>query len=328
MSSLVTGGAGFLGSHVAEELLRLGHRVVVLDDLSAGRRENVPVGAELVVGSILDEVLLRRLFREHAVARVFHLAAYAAEAMSHQIRSFIYTVNTVGSARLISSAIEHRVRSFVFTSSAAVYGHLSQGADESVTPQPIDPYGISKYAIELDLECAHSTYGLNYTIFRPHNIYGERQCISDRSRNVVAIFMSQAMSGQPFSIVGDGSQERCFTYVRDIAPLIAAAPETASAAGRIVNLGHDTSTSISELARLVSELFGRPLDLVHRPPRPEARTVQVSHARMREIFGSRPVTPLGSGLAQMSAWVRQQCPLPPPLVPSPEVEFPPKPPLS
>src|SRR3954471_20925617 len=159
--SLVTGGAGFVGSHVVEALVQRGEHVVVLDDLSGGFAENVPPGVMLVHGSILDHALIETIFREHRVRRVYHLAAYAAEGLSHFIRKFNYENNLIGSIHLINAAIKYEVKCFVFTSSIAVYGKNQLPMSEEMIPSPEDPYGVSKYAVELDLRSAHEMFGLN-----------------------------------------------------------------------------------------------------------------------------------------------------------------------
>src|SRR5579864_1300717 len=145
--SLVTGGAGFIGSHVADELISLGHKVVVLDDLSGGFEDNVPRDAIFVKGSILDNDLIERLFDAHSFGYVFHLAAYAAEGLSHFIKRFNYQNNLIGSVNLINASINHQVRCFVFASSIAVYGHASPPVTEETPPAPADPYGIGKWAV-------------------------------------------------------------------------------------------------------------------------------------------------------------------------------------
>jgi UDP-glucose 4-epimerase len=193
MISLVTGGAGFIGSHVARRCLELGHEVVVLDDLSGGFRDQVPAQAIFVHGSVIDVTLVQQLFETHRFDYVYHLAAYAAEGLSHFIRRFNYTNNLIGSVNLINEAVKHDVRCFVFTSSIAVYGANQLPMTENLPPQPEDPYGIAKYAVELDLRAAHEMFGLDYIIFRPHNVYGENQNIGDRYRNVIGIFMNQIM---------------------------------------------------------------------------------------------------------------------------------------
>src|SRR5689334_16596149 len=174
-TSLVTGGAGFMASHVADHLLSSGHGVVVLDDLSGGFRENVPQAATFVKGSIADHSLVNQLFERYSFDYVFHLAAYAAEGLSHFIKRFNYENNLIGSVNLINLSILHKVKTFVFTSSIAVYGKGQLPMTESTKPEPEDSYGIAKYAVEEELRATHQMFGLPYIIFRPHNVYGERQ---------------------------------------------------------------------------------------------------------------------------------------------------------
>ena len=169
-TSLVTGGAGFIGSHVARHLLASGAKVVVLDDLSGGFTDNVPRGAVFVEGSILDPALIESLFQRHKFDHVYHLAAYAAEGLSHFIKRFNYTNNVVGSVNLINAAVNHQVKCFVFTSSIAVYGAGQTPMTEEMTPVPEDSYGIAKLSIEQELRVTHEMFGLNYVIFRPHNV--------------------------------------------------------------------------------------------------------------------------------------------------------------
>ncbi len=179
-SVLVTGGAGFIGSHVVKHCLGMGHEVIVLDDLSGGFQDHIPVEALFVEGSVTDHVLVEELFNKHRFDYVYHLAAYAAEGLSHFIRRFNYNTNLIGSVNLINESVKHKVKCFVFTSSIAVYGKGQLPMKEEMTPIPEDPYGVSKYAVELDLKAAHEMFGLNYVIFRPHNVYGENQNIVDK----------------------------------------------------------------------------------------------------------------------------------------------------
>ncbi len=300
--ALVTGGAGFLGSHVAEQLVQMGLEVVVLDDLSGGFRCNVPAGARLVEGSIVDERAVEELFRHERFRYVFHLAAYAAEGLSHHIRRFNYLNNVVGSAQLISAAVNHEVERFVYTSSAAVYGSAVDPVSEDVVATPEDPYGIAKLAVERDLAVAHRHFGLRYVVFRPHNVYGERQNLSDPYRNVVGIFMRQVMQGQPCTIFGDGEQTRAFSYVDDVAPLIARSVEVPAAAGRVFNIGSDRSYTIGALARRVQQALGCEVGVHHMPERPESRHLVCDHARLRDVFGNRDTVTLEDGLARMATW--------------------------
>ena len=302
--SLVTGGAGFIGSHVAEHLLALGREVVVLDDLSGGSRTNVPRDAVFVEGSILDAGLVERIFAEWRIDHVYHLAAYAAEGLSHFIRRFNYSHNLVGSANLVNASVNHGVQCFVFTSSIAVYGTSQARMTEEQPPRPEDPYGIAKLAVEQDLAAAHAMFGLDYVMFRPHNVYGERQNIGDRYRNVVGIFMNQLLQGQPMTIFGDGEQKRAFTHVSDIASVIAQAPFNTAARNQVFNLGSDTAATVKDLARLVAAALGCEHRVVFLPGRNEVKVSVSDHGKCRRVFGDTAMTSLETGLRAMAKWVR------------------------
>lgn len=304
-TSLVTGGAGFIGSHVAQHCLNAGHQVVVLDDLSGGFRDHVPEGALFVEGTITDVDLLARLFDQYRFDYVYHLAAYAAEGLSHFIRRFNYTNNVVGSINLINEAVKHEVKCFVFTSSIAVYGAGQVPMTESMVPQPEDPYGIAKYAVEMDLRAAHEMFGLNSVVFRPHNVYGEHQNIGDRYRNVIGIFMNQIMNGQPLTVFGDGTQTRAFSFIDDVAPHIARSVDVPAAYNQVINIGADVPYSVNHLAEVVSRTLGVPPNVTHLPPRNEVVHAYSSHDKARAIFGdAKPVT-LEDGIQRMAEWAKR-----------------------
>jgi len=305
-SILVTGGAGFMGSHVAEELIKRGHDVTVLDDLSGGFVENVPPQAKLVLGSITDHELVERLFELNQFDYVYHLAAYAAEGLSHFIRRFNYTNNLIGSVNLINASVKANVKCFIFTSSIAVYGSSPDLPMSEETPtHPEDPYGIAKLAVEQDLASCHRMFGLDYIIFRPHNVYGERQNIGDRYRNVVGIFMNQVLQGQPMTIFGDGQQTRAFTYIRDIVPIMVDALDIPEARNQVFNLGADQPYTVCELAERVARAMGVKPKIRFLPARNEVRHAYSSHDKVRRVFGQRPTHSLDEGLAAMATWVRQ-----------------------
>ena len=306
-TSLVTGAAGFIGSHVTDALLGMGHAVVGLDDLSGGFRENVDARATFVEGSILDIALVDRLFAEHRFDYVFHLAAYAAEGLSHFIKRFNYTNNLIGSVNLINAAINTgTVRTFVFTSSIAVYGRNQVPMHEDLVPAPEDPYGIAKYAVELELRASATMFGLPFVIFRPHNVYGERQNIGDRYRNVVGIFMNQALKGEPMTIFGDGTQTRAFTHIDDIAPIMAHCIERPETWGEAFNVGADRAVSVSDLARLISREMGVPERITHLEARHEVVDAYASHDKVRRLFPDLAGgIPLETGIARMAAWARR-----------------------
>ena len=305
MKSLVTGGAGFIGSHVARHCLAAGHEVVVLDDLSGGFRDQVPAGAKLVIGSITDPALIARLFEEHRFDHVYHLAAYAAEGLSHFIRRFNYTNNVIGSVNLINESVRHEVKCFVFTSSIAVYGAAQLPMREDMAPRPEDPYGIAKYAVELDLDAAHRMWGLNYIVFRPHNVYGEHQNLGDRYRNVIGIFMNQIMHGQPLTIFGDGEQTRAFSYIDDVAPHIARSVDVAESYGQVINIGADVPYTVNQLASVVAGAFGAAPKVTHLPARNEVVHAHADHEKARRLFGPGATVSLEAGIARMAAWAKQ-----------------------
>ncbi len=307
MSVLVTGGAGFIGSHVARHLVGAGHDVVVLDDLSGGYEANVPAGATFVAGSVVDPELVEDLFQTHGFSAVFHLAAYAAEGLSHFIRRFNYTNNVLGSVNLLNAAVRaETVERFVFTSSIAVYGAAQTPMTEEVTPEPEDPYGIGKYAVELDLRAAQRMFGLDYTIFRPHNVYGEQQNVADPYRNVIGIFINQLLSDRPLTIFGDGLQTRAFTHIDDVAPVIARSIEVPGASNEVFNVGADTPHTVLDLAHAVARAFDvSDPEIEFLPAREEVVHAFSDHAKLHRVFGQEETVPLEEGLRRMSDWARE-----------------------
>ncbi|MBW1800191.1 MAG: NAD-dependent epimerase/dehydratase family protein [Deltaproteobacteria bacterium] len=304
--TLVTGGAGFMGSHVAKSLLDMGCDVVVLDDLSGGFRENVPSGCEFLKGSILDENVVAKLFKTHKFDVVYHLAAYAAEGLSHFIRRFNYSNNLIGSVTLLNAAIRAGTKRFVFTSSIAVYGSAQVPMREDMIPIPEDPYGIAKRAFELDLQVASEMFGIEHVIFRPHNVYGERQNLSDPYRNVVGIFMNRVMQGKAMPVFGDGTQTRAFTYIADVASIIAKAGFVKEATNKIINIGSDQPIAVIDLARLVAEAFGRNPEIEFLSPRREVHHAFSDHTVLRKVFGNIETTPIEKGIGQMAGWARSR----------------------
>ena len=307
---LVTGAAGFIGSHIARHAAtELGMEVVGVDDMSGGFEYNLDPSWTFVKGDLRDPAFVRKLFKQHGPFEyVYHIAAYAAEGLSHFIRRYNYQTNLLASINVLNEAVKGGTTHFIFTSSIAVYGTGRTPLTEDMTPQPEDPYGVSKFAMELDLKAAHEMFGINFVVFRPHNVYGPGQNVADRYRNVIGIFMRQIMDGEPMTIFGDGSQTRAFSYIRDVAPVIAAAPLNPAATNKVFNVGADQPYTLLELATAVRVAMGVPgHEIKHLPARNEVLHAHSDHTKLRCVFGvtEAPVT-LAVGLQEMAAWVAEQ----------------------
>ena len=305
-----------MGTHVVNELLRQGDtEVVALDDLSGGFRENLnphgmphahsDVGSvTFVEGSILDVALINQLCGQHQFDYIYHLAAYAAEGLSHFIKRFNYQNNLIGSVNLINAAVNHNVKRFVFTSSIAVYGENQLPMHEGLQPMPEDSYGIAKYAVEQELAVSKRLFGLEYTIFRPHNVYGELQNIGDKYRNVIGIFMNNIMQEEPLVIFGDGEQTRAFTHIADVAPHIARAVDIPEASGAVFNVGSDKYLTVNELADMVMTAMGKEVSVINVRAREEVKHAYCSHEKFHGVFGNTSQVELPEGLNRMAAWAK------------------------
>ena len=236
---LITGVAGLLGSRLADWIIenKPEYKVVGIDDLSGGFEENINPKVDFWQMDLVNHPI-ENCFEVNKFDYVFHFAAYAAEGLSPFIRSFNYDNNLKSTARIVNECIKTDVKRLVFTSTLAVYGHGSGGIfDETQQQSPIDPYGVAKYACEMDIQIANEQHGLDYCIIRPHNVYGIKQNIWDKYRNVLGIWMFQYLNNQPLTIFGDGEQTRAFSYIDDsLEPLWNAAvrPE---ASKETINLG-------------------------------------------------------------------------------------------
>jgi UDP-glucose 4-epimerase len=313
MRMLVTGGAGFIGSHVAEALAAAGHEVLVLDDFSGGFLENVPGEVHFERKSVLEP--LDDVFASFKPEVVYHLAAYAAEGLSHHIPVFNYQNNLVGTANVLAAAYRANSRRFVFTSSIAVYGHPNDGTvfDEETACNPCDPYGAAKYACETHLKCFFSYHGSpSYTIFRPHNVFGPKQNISDPYRNVVGIFMKMALEGRPMPVFGDGTQTRSFSYISTVARCIAESGTMQDTENLTINIGGDQPMSVAQLAREIARVMQVKPDVQWLPARQEVVHAHCSHALARTLFKEAYAkeVPIQEGLMKMAEFVRTR-PVPP-----------------
>ena len=304
---LITGVAGLLGSRLADWIIENHpeYKVVGIDDLSGGHIENINPKVHMYISNILSDGL-SAIFKTDKPDYVFHFAAYAAEGLSPFIRTFNYDNNLKTTAAIVNECIKHDVKRLVFTSTLAVYGHGYGGIfDEAQIPKPIDPYGVAKYACEMDIQIAGEQHGLDWCIIRPHNVYGIKQNIWDKYRNVLGIWMFQHLNEEPMTIFGDGEQTRAFSYIDDsLAPLWRAAIEP-KASKEIINLGGIEEYSINEANKILCEIIGSN-NVVYKEARHEVKNSIPTFQKSIDILGFEHKTTLKEGLINMWEWAQQQ----------------------
>jgi UDP-glucose 4-epimerase len=306
---LITGVAGLMGSRLADWILKNTNKQVVgIDNLSGGYIENVPKDVIFYKNDLVSDVdSIKQIFSKHKIDIIYHLAAYAAEGLSPFIRKFNYETNVIASMNLINCAVQFGIRRFVFTSSMAVYGNQTTPPfDEDLTPSPIDPYGIAKYCVEMDLKVACQHHGLDYTIIRPHNFYGENQNIWDKYRNVLGIWMLQIINGQAPTIYGDGQQTRAFSYVDDSLIPLWKASQLDSCKSQIINLGGIKSYSINDACDVLRDVTGTKLKPVHLEERHEAKHAWSTWEKSERLLDFKHEIDLHEGLTKMWNWAQVQ----------------------
>lgn len=245
------------------------------------------------------------MFSYHRPTYVFHFAAYAAEGLSPFIRKYNYTNNLLSTAGVINKCIKYDTKRLIFTSTMATYGYGDPPFRESHQPSPIDPYGIAKYACEMDIRVAGEQHGLDWSIIRPHNVYGIKQNIWDKYRNVLGIWMYQHINNEPMTIFGDGGQSRAFSFVDDcLEPLWNSATRD-EASKQIINLGGIKEYTIKDANEILKRVMGGGTT-VHLEQRHEVRHTSVAYAKSVSLLGYQDKTSLESGLSIMWEWAKQQ----------------------
>ncbi len=306
---LITGVGGLLGSRLADYIIENHpqHKVVGVDDLSGGYRENINEKVNFWQMDLVEHPI-ENCFEAHKPDYVFHLAAYAAEGLSPFIRTYNYDNDLKATALIVNECIKNSVKRIVFTSTMAVYGHGWEGKrpfEESDPPAPIDPYGIAKFACEMDIQAAGEQHGLDWTIIRPHNVYGIKQNIWDKYRNVLGIWMYQHLNGEPMTIFGDGEQTRAFSFIDDsLEPLWNSAVKK-EASKEIINLGGVEEISIKDASTIVREVIGEG-EIVHLEPRHEVKHSIPTFQKSIDLLGFEHKTSMKDGLTQMWKWVKEQ----------------------
>lgn len=304
---LITGVAGLLGSRLADWILKNIQevKVVGVDDLSGGLIDNVSKDVIFYKINLLDPQL-SEIFTKHKPDYVFHFAAYAAEGLSPFIRKYNYNNNLIATASIINECIKHDVKRLVFTSTLAVYGHGYGGIfHEDQIPCPIDPYGVAKYACEMDIKIAGDQHGLDWCIIRPHNVYGVNQNIWDKYRNVLGIWMYQHLNGKPMTIFGDGNQTRAFSFIDDNLEPLWRAAITPGASKEIINLGGIEEISINEASKTLMSIIGDG-QVVYKEQRHEVKHSIPTFQKSIDILGYEYKTRLVEGLAKMWEWAKKQ----------------------
>lgn len=309
MKILITGVAGLLGSRLADWIIENKPEVMVIgiDDLSGGYISNVHDRVKFHhVNLVRDSNYLTELFEYHKPDYVFHFAAYAAEGLSPFIRTYNYDNNLRATAAIVNECIRHNVKRLVFTSTLAVYGHGYGGVfDENQIPKPIDPYGVAKYACEMDIQIAGEQHGLDWCIIRPHNVYGVKQNIWDKYRNVLGIWMYQHLNNESMTIFGDGEQTRAFSYIDDSLEPLWNAAMLPRASKEIINLGGIEEYSINEACKTLQEVIGSGA-VVYKEARHEVKHSIPTYQKSIDILGFEHKTTLKEGLTNMWEWAKRQ----------------------
>jgi len=307
MKVLITGVAGLLGSRLADWIIENDPEVEVvgIDDLSGGYKENINSKVNFWQMNLVEHPI-ENCFQNHKFDYVFHFAAYAAEGLSPFIRQHNYENNLVATARIINQCIKHDVKRLVFTSTLAVYGHGNYGIfDEAQTPKPIDPYGVAKYACEMDIQIAGEQHGLDWCIIRPHNVYGIKQNIWDKYRNVLGIWMYQYMNGEPMTIFGDGEQKRAFSYIDDILEPLWNAAVKPKASKEIINLGGVEEWTINNANKILLEVISEG-KVVYKEARHEVKHSIPTYQKSVDILGFEHKISLKEGLTKTWDWAKNQ----------------------
>jgi UDP-glucose 4-epimerase len=308
MKIFITGIAGFLGSHLADRMLDLGHEVVGNDTLIGGYRDNVPKKATLYVVDCCDIEKMTHIMEGCDI--VVHTAATAHEGLSVFSPSFITKNIFEASVATISAAIQNKVKRFVYCTSMARYGNQPHPFTEDMSPRPVDPYGVAKVAGEDVLKILAETHGMEWNIAVPHNIVGPRQKFDDPFRNVMSIMANRNLRGKPAIIYGDGNQTRCFSYVADCINCLEKMTLDPKVVGEIINIGPDDGTiTIKELAHLVGRVCGFVGDPIHMPDRPrEVKHADCSADKARWLLQYETKTTLEKSIQETVAYIKKKGP--------------------
>lgn len=304
MKILITGAAGLLGSRLADWIIEnTNHKVIGIDDLSGGYIQNIHPDVLFYKQNVSHNV--EDIFKKYKPDYVYHLAAYAAEGLSPFIRKYNYKNNLLATAEIINNCIKYNVKRLIFTSTMAVYGEGSPPFHEDDRPNPIDPYGVAKYAAEMDIKIAGEQHGLDWCIIRPHNVYGIKQNLWDKYRNVLGIWMYQHMNGEKLTVFGDGEQKRAFSYIDDCLKPLYNASSSPKSSNQIINLGGIKEYSINEASDILIEVMGGG-EKIYLENRHEVKYAYPTYQKSIDILDYKETTNLKDGLKTMWEWAKNQ----------------------
>lgn len=309
MKILITGVAGLIGSNFSDWIIenKEGIKVLGIDDLSGGYRENISSEIDFYNINLIEYEKLEEIFKNNNIDYVYHFAAYAAEGLSPFMRKYNYNNNLSCTVNLINLSIKYKIKRIIFTSSMAVYGNGKTPFDEKDLANPIDPYGVAKLACEMDLKIAKDQHKLDYCILRPHNVYGKKQNIWDKYRNVLGIWMNKYINNEPISIHGDGEQKRAFTYIGDIMIPLWNSAFSEKASGEIINLGGIYETSINEAKDIFLDVINnKEYPIKYEEKRHEVKNAWSTYEKSVDILDFKHKTSLKKGLCEMLVWAKKQ----------------------
>lgn len=314
---LVTGSAGFMGSHLYDQLFDIGYEVYGVDDLSGGFMENVSQKKFFTKLDLCDRAKTARYIESLKPDTIFHLAADATEGRSQFTPFSAMDRNVVAYMNLLVPAIKNGLQKVILTSSMSVYGKQQVPFKEKMVPMPEDIYGISKASMEQKTKVLSNVYGFKYVIIRPHNVFGPRQNLTDPYRNVVGIFINRLLHGKNFYVYGNGNQKRAFSYVDDVVPAMIKAAFEPKCEGEVINLGSDEPVTLNKLGQVVlKEFFGSKNILAqfnpdHFPDRPqEVKYAYCDHRKAKKLLKFEPKTNLREGVKIMIKWAKNRGPQP------------------
>lgn len=309
---IITGCAGLIGNHLSRHLLKKGYRIIGIDNLSGGYKDFIPKSKNFIFYKLSLEDkqrsadLFKKINKKYKPFAIYHLAAYAAEGLSPFIRHYNYTNNILSSVNIINACVEYGWK-IIFTSSMAVYGENNPPFKESMLPSPVDPYGIAKYAIEMDIIQASHQFNLRYNIVRPHNVLGIYQNIWDIYRNVIGIFIKKTLDKKPMIIYGDGEQTRAFSdikfYLDPLEKLLF------NHDNEIFNIGADKYFTINDVAKIIEKIgkkYGFQPTKIYSEPRHEVKHAFCDHTKAKEFLDFFDNTDIEQLINEMFVWARSQ----------------------